>query len=260
MIKLGGSALTDKSRIYTPRSRVIARAARQVAVIAKRFSIVIVHGAGSYGHIPVKRLGLAHGFTNPRQLRGLAATKLKLLEWEQIFDAVFLKHNVPLIPLFASDFVVANGGRIASAELGPLKRWLRIGCVPTTGGDIVQDSKTGFSILSGDQLATHLAIRLKALKVIFAMDEDGIFDSDPKQNPKAKLLLDLTPSQASLLARTSTMSTTLDVTGGMAGKIKEAVEVASKGIPVYFVNLTKDERLRKVAFAEKVPCSKIRLN
>jgi isopentenyl phosphate kinase len=259
VIKLGGSALTDKFRIYTPRFPVIARAAEQVAAIAKRFSIVLVHGAGSYGHIPVRRFGLAHGFTDPKQLRSLAATKLKLLEWQQILDAVFLKHSVPMVSLVASDFVVAKGGRIASAELEPLGHWLGIGCVPTTGGDIVPDSETGFSILSGDQLATYMAIRLGASKVIFAMDVDGIFDSDPKRNRKAKLLTDLTPSQASRLAGTLAASTAPDVTGGMAGKINEAVEVASKGISVDFVNLTKDERLKKAAFGDRVLCSRIRL-
>jgi isopentenyl phosphate kinase len=43
----------------------------------------------------------------------------------------------------------------------------------------------------------------------------------------------------------------------MAGKIVEAVAAASRGIPVYFINLTKNDRLAKVAFNEEVLCSKI---
>lgn len=257
VIKLGGSALTNKNRIYTPRLPVIHRAAEQVAAISAKMSVVLVHGAGSYGHIPVKKLGLMHGFRNRKQLKSLAAIKFKLLEWETVFDEVFLKHQVPLMPFVASNFIVTRKGRIFSAELRPLKRWLRMGCVPTTGGDIVSDVQDGFSILSGDQLAALVAIRLNATRLIFGMDVDGIFDSNPWLNRQAELLTDLTPSLASRLAMKATSSTSPDVTGGMAGKIREAVVAALNGIPVYFVNLTKDERLHKAALGRTVICSRI---
>jgi isopentenyl phosphate kinase len=53
------------------------------------------------------------------------------------------------------------------------------------------------------------------------------------------------------------VSTAPDVTGGMAGKITEAVVAASKGIPVSFINLTKDERLAKAILGKEIRCSKI---
>ncbi len=257
VIKLGGSALTDKKRIYTPRNPIINQAARQVAAITKKFRVVLVHGAGSYGHIPVRKFGLAHGFKTLKQLKGLAATKLKLLEWEALLDDVFLKHQIPTTPFVASNFIVTKKGRIISAELNPLKNWLRLGCVPTTGGDIVPDCDYGFSILSGDQLAAYIAMKLKARRLIFATDVDGVFDSDPKLNRQAALLTDLTQSLASRLLMKAGSRTTPDVTGGMAGKIKEAIIAADHGIPVYFINLTKDERLQKVAFGQEVLASRI---
>ncbi len=93
VIKLGGSALTDKTRIYTPRKTVIRRAAKQVAYLARKFSIVLVHGAGSYGHIPAKKWDLASGFKHKSQLAGLSATKSKLLEWEGIIGEAFLRQH-----------------------------------------------------------------------------------------------------------------------------------------------------------------------
>ena len=59
------------------------------------------------------------------------------------------------------------------------------------------------------------------------------------------------------MARGARISTAPDVTGGMSGKIVEAVAVASRGIPVSFTNLNKDERLAKVALGQKVLCSRI---
>lgn len=257
VIKLGGSVLTDKKRIYTPRMQMIHRAAEQIAAVRKRFSIVLVHGAGSYGHIPVTRFGLEDGFTGPKQLKRLAVTKFKLLEWERILDETFLKHEVPLTPFLASDFIVTRKGRIVSAELEPLRIWMRLGCVPITGGDIVPDISKGFSILSGDQLAAYMASKLKAARLVYGVDVDGIFDSNPKLNPKAQLLTDLAPSLASRLMAKPTFRTASDVTGGMGGKIKEAVIAARHQIPVYFVNMAKDKRLQKAALGQRVLCSRI---
>ena len=256
VIKLGGSALTDKTLIYTPRPAIIQEAARQVATIIEKCSLVLVHGAGSYGHIPVRKFGLTGGFKSPKQLKGLATTKLSLLQWEATLDKAFLRHGIPSVPFVASDFVVTKKGRIIAAELNPLKIWLRLGCVPTTGGDIVPDCENGFSILSGDQLASFIAIKLKARLLIFATDVDGIYDSDPKLNRQAHLLRDLTTSEARSLVKV-TAGTMHDVTGGMAGKIREAIIAANHGIPVYFINLTKDDRLQKVAQGQEVINSRI---
>jgi isopentenyl phosphate kinase len=121
----------------------------------------------------------------------------------------------------------------------------------------VTDLRNGFAILSGDQLAAYLAIKLKASRLIFGTDVDGIFDSNPKLNPRARLLSDLTVTSAARFASKARGSTAPDVTGGMAGKIREAVAVASRGIPVYFVNLTKNERLKAAALDRQVLCSKI---
>jgi isopentenyl phosphate kinase len=247
IIKLGGSALTDKKRIYTPRMGVLQSAASQVAAVNRKCSIVLVHGAGSYGHIPVKKYGLTNGFRSSRQLKGLTETKSRLLEWHAIVDKAMAKRGVPVVPFIASSYVTARNGRIVSADLGGLKQWLRLGSVPSTGGDIVPDVKQGFSIVSGDQLAAHLAVRMKASQLVFGIDVDGIFDSNPKLNKNARLLSNLTVfSAARLLAKRWDMREP-DVTGGMAGKLKEAVAAASEGIPVSLVNLTKDDRLRHAA-------------
>jgi isopentenyl phosphate kinase len=257
VIKLGGSALTDKNRIYTPRMREINQAARQIARLRTKFSLVIIHGAGSFGHIPVKRWGLHSGFKNVRQLKGLSTTKLKLLEWEQILNQVFLKHQIPLVPALASDFIIAKNGRISSADVGAISRWLSLGCVPSIGGDIVTDLATGFSVVSGDQIAAYLARRLHATRLIFGTDIDGIYDANPKLNPKAKLLTDLTLSSARHDMQNIGKSLAPDVTGGMGGKVSEALAAVSEGIPVHFINLTRNKRLTEVALGRKVLGSKI---
>jgi isopentenyl phosphate kinase len=256
-VKLGGSALTDKTRIYTPRLSTIHSAAKQISAIQRKQQLILVHGAGSFGHIPVKRYRLQQGFKNPAQIEGLATTKLKLLEWERTLDAVFLEHGVHVVPFLTSAFIELKNGRITHAELDPLKHWLQLGCVPIIGGDIVPDSNRGFSILSGDQLAAYLAIKLKAARLVFGLDVDGIFDSNPKLNKEARLLTDLTPTLAKHFATKPDTSAIPDVTGGMAGKIIEGVIAARHGIPVQFVSLKKNKRLQKAVLGQPVTGSRI---
>jgi isopentenyl phosphate kinase len=251
-VKLGGSALTDKARIYTPRLSTIHNAAKQLSSIQQKQRLILVHGAGSFGHILAKRYDLQQGYKNPAQIGGLATTKLRLLEWERILDAVFLQHGVHVVPFLTSAFINLKGGRITHAELEPLKDWLQLGCVPIVGGDFVPDSNQRFAILSGDQLAAYLAIKLKAARLVFGLDVDGIFDSNPKLNKDARLLANLTPSLAKYYATKSITGSIPDVTGGMAGKILEGVIAARHGVPVHFVNLTKNERLRKAVLGQRV--------
>jgi isopentenyl phosphate kinase len=257
VIKLGGSALTDKRRIYTPRMAAIHSAARQIADIRKQCSVVLVHGAGSYGHIPVREYRLQSGFKSRKQLKGLTWTKFKLLEWEALLDEIFLDHSVPVIPFLASDFVITKKGRIVSAAIEPLREWLRLGSVPITGGDIVPDVRDGFSILSGDQIAAFLAVKLRAKRLIYTMDVDGVFNADPSRHRKAKLVETLTLASAIRLASKVTQGRAPDVTGGIAGKIRESLAAARHRIPVYFVNLAKDDRLRRAALGDEVVGSRL---
>jgi isopentenyl phosphate kinase len=255
VIKLGGSALTDKRRIYTPRFAMIHAAAAQVARITRRCSVIIVHGAGSFGHMPVRRYGLQDGLKNRGQLKGLTATKLRLLQWESTIDEIFRSHRIPIIPFSTSDFAVTRNGRITTFELEPLTMWLRLGCVPSIGGDIVPDTRKGFAILSGDQIAAYIAIKLNAAKLVYCLDVDGLYDANPIVNSKARLVKSLTVESALGLASKSTRTFAPDVTGGIVGKVREAIVAAKKRVPVYFVNLTKDERLLKVTLGQETICS-----
>src|SRR2546423_11041675 len=53
LVKLGGSVLTEKARLRTPRRAAIRRLAAELASV--RQPLLIVHGARSYGHILASR-------------------------------------------------------------------------------------------------------------------------------------------------------------------------------------------------------------
>ena len=56
VLKIGGSILTDKSRELSSRPDEIARVAQEISSCPE--DLVLVHGAGSFGHMPAKKYGL----------------------------------------------------------------------------------------------------------------------------------------------------------------------------------------------------------
>ena len=54
VLKIGGSILTDKNRSNAARCEEISRVAEEIA--ARPEDLVLVHGAGSFGHYPCQKV------------------------------------------------------------------------------------------------------------------------------------------------------------------------------------------------------------
>ena len=102
--------------------------------------------------------------------------------------------------------------------------YLEKGFLPVTFGDVVLDKKLGFSICSGDLLVQILAKHFKPEKVIFVIDEDGLYTANPKIDKNAKFIEKITISELNKLKTTSNKPA--DVTKGMEGKIDTIKNIA----------------------------------
>jgi isopentenyl phosphate kinase len=128
---------------------------------------------------------------------------------------------------------------------------LKMGFLPVTYGDAVLDTELGFTILSGDQLVSHLAARFNAERIIMGADVDGLYDADPKTEKNAKMLNHLTLGELKKL-QNNLKPSPHDVTGGMFGKIAELIPAIEKKIPVTIVNAAKPNNIYKALKGEKV--------
>jgi len=245
VIKLGGSAITVKSKPLAPRLSVIKAVAEDLACLyeeGERF--IVIHGGGSYGHPLASKYCLHKGFTNVVQLKGFAETELAMRDINSILVSSLAEAGVPVAPMHPSCMAVACRGEIADLYLKPLKLTLELGLIPLLHGDVVMDVKDGFTVISGDKLATFLALRFKAKKVVFGMDVKGLFDKDPKVHPDAKLLKLVKARELGNIS--SVPSVRWDVTGGMRAKLAEARKVASKGIVVCMGSIVEKGGLLKM--------------
>jgi len=255
IIKLGGSVITDKRREFFAKVDMIERISREIAKI--KSSLILIHGAGSFGHPIVKKYCLHLGYRNKRQLEALSETKSSLIDLDRILIGLLRKYRVPVVPFMASSFMLASRGRIVGADLQPLKTFLGLGVVPLLCGDVVPDEEMGFSVISGDQAAIYLAERMNARLVIFGCDVDGVYSADPKKNPTATLIEVVTPSTFKKLLQTASEPASPDVTGGMLGKIRESLRLVEKGIDVVIMNLTRPQDLVKLIEGRKVSCTRL---
>ncbi|MEM2897515.1 MAG: amino acid kinase, partial [Candidatus Bathyarchaeia archaeon] len=139
----------------------------------------------------------------------------------------------------------------------PIKMILNLNITPLLSGDIVPDYEKGFSIISGDQIAIELALRLGAKMVIFGCDVDGIFTKDPKKNKDAEIISIIKPSMFKEIARMISIHPCADVTHGMLGKLEESMRLAKKGIETVILNLSKPGNLKNFIEGEKILCTRI---
>lgn len=250
LVKLGGSVITDKARPLAFREDVVRRI---VSELDSSSPMIIVHGAGSFGHIYAEKYGLSHGFQSREQLEGFARVQrdvrdLNLRVLSVLIDAGI---NAVSIPPFAS--CLNSDGSLDYLEAAPFQRALKMGLVPVTFGDAVFDSTIGFSICSGDYLMEALALEFKPDKAVFLSDVDGIYDRNPAE--EGAELLELVSSRSSISAD-SLRSGVSDVTGGMGGKLRSMIRIAPYS-EVWMINGLVPGRLANLLNGEAVVGSKV---
>lgn len=256
ILKIGGSVVTDKRKPLTPNLLAMERLADEI-LKANRKKLILIHGGGSFGHTVAKEYGIAEGLKEKSQLTGFLKTHEAMVRLNMIFIEKLLEKGLPAFGIAPSSFVVTKSGRIHIFEKRPLKQALKIGLLPVLYGDAVLDINKGFAILSGDQLASFLAEKMSAFKLVMGVDVDGFFTDDPKKNPSARLIPLLTLSELEVFRNRIKESDVIDVTGGMMGKVSELVSPVSKGIETLIVNASKPGIIYHVLKGENVVGTKI---
>ena len=253
VLKLGGSVITNKAKASTPSLPTIERLSEEISM-ANVSQLILVHGGGSFGHPLAKRYAIKEGYRqgDASQVLGFCKTHLAMVTLNELVVDALIRHDIPAVAVSPSSCVVTKSGRIDTMMEEPLKQLLKSGFVPVLFGDAVLDSDLGFTILSGDQLVTYLAMRLNAARIIMGIDVDGLYTSDPKVDFSARLIKLITFEELKKTRERIEESKVTDVTGGMFGKIAELMPVVESGIPSLIVNATKPKRIYKALKGEKI--------
>jgi len=251
ILKLGGSVITrkdaDKKEVDSAN---LARLASEIAEAKKEkdFQLVIVHGAGPFGHVPAKEYELDKGLVSEKQLRGFSVTHQSMEELNSAVVDSLIKEGIPAVAYQPSAAGVLKNRKLTYFPTIVLKKLLKVGMVPVAHGDVLIDEETGVNILSGDHLVPYLARKLHAKRIILATDVPGVFDSDPKDNRDARLIKEINSRNIGSLNVGASKAT--DVTGGMRRKLDELLELAKAGIDSEIISAKRPGLLKRALLGE----------
>src|SRR2546428_5298792 len=154
LVKLGGSVLTDKARLRTARRAAIRRLASELAAV--RQSLLVVHGAGSYGHILARRHQLNQGGISVAKRIAASRVQQDVKELDGLVVNALLNVGIAAIPIAPSAVLSLNDGTVATAGLTPFRGSASLGFTPVTLGDVVRDLHRGLALWSAARPMPHL--------------------------------------------------------------------------------------------------------
>ena len=199
IVKIGGSCITDKSKFETLNVLCLEEIALQFAFLMSQAEstqqYVIVHGAGSFGHMSAKQHSLSIGGNSESNWReGAAITRRSVTKLNGFVLDALIKHKIPAVTvsLFPATCTRAAGKEILTGgSLEHINTLLENGFVPIIHGDVVFDDSTGScSICSGDTIVKWICRHLlqgSVQRVVFLTDVAGVF-SKPPHEEGARLL------------------------------------------------------------------------
>lgn len=250
LIKFGGSVITDKSRYRTFNADRVKRLCKEIRDSGEK--VIVVHGAGSFGHVLAKENNLNDGFKNESQIPAVAQVCYDMRDLNGMIVKELNDAGLPAVSVPTGSCFMMKNRELIIDDPAVLKSMFDNGIMPVMFGDVVMDTELGFAICSGDQIMERLKEIFEPSRVIFVSDIDGLYDKDPKNNKDAKLIENV---DKDVLKSVETDITVADVTGGVRGKMETMLRMCSEGCDCVLVNGTVEGRLLTLLKGGKVPCT-----
>ena len=134
IIKLGGSVITDKSSYREIRKEKLSEICKQLLNSSKPF--ILIHGAGSFGHIIAEKHSINDGFKDKNQLDGLTKIRQDMTFLTQEVVACLIENNIKAMSFQTSALAFMKGAEVLYF-LDPIEKSLNLGICPVLSGDIL---------------------------------------------------------------------------------------------------------------------------
>ncbi len=222
-LKLGGSLLTDKTEFEQIRQDVLSRVAGEISAardVNPTLRLVLGHGSGSFGHVHASQHGTRIGVKTAAEWAGFTAVSDSALRLNRIVVKALLQAGVPAISLSPSASVVVQDGVVQSMATESISAALDAGLVPVIHGDVAFDHVRGGTILSTEEVMGFLVTRLKPRAILLAGETRGVYDT------QGEVIAHITPQNFDAIKGALGGSRGADVTGGMAAKVQDVLDLA----------------------------------
>ena len=247
ILKLGGSVITEKDKPQTANLPAIRSLAQMLGRVWKSgvHDVILVHGAGSFGHALVLEHGIGEGVRTDAQRLAYSQVHTACAKLTALLVDALLAEGVPAISLPPALLITQTNKRIVKFDQKKVLDYLAMEYMPVLRGDMVPDTALGGSVCSGDQIVARLGRR--AERIVLGTNVDGVM-------AEGKVVPLITSQNFSKYEVHLGVSSSPDVTGGMAGKIKELL---AGRVSAYVTNARHPERLEALLMGKKTVCTQI---
>ncbi len=221
VIKIGSALITDGGKGLD--RAMIAAWAEQMARLREQGVDVVLVSSGSIAE-GISRLGLKARPTSISELQATASVGQMGLV--QAYEACFQEHGLHSAQILLTHADLSNRKRYLNART-TLRTLLHYGVVPVVNeNDSVSNEEIRFG--DNDTLSALVANLIEADLLIILTDQQGLYDSNPTQNPEAKLIDQADANDPRLMEFAGPSSGNLG-RGGMQTKISAAQLAARSG-------------------------------
>ena len=240
LLKLGGSVISFKDKPLTHNMEAIDNLVKELLKIKKKF--IIIHGGGSFGHYWSVKYNM-HTKHDKYSPRGIAIVHESMIHLNQIIVNSFLKHKFN--PYSINPSGLLKEGKPISDKIKELDTMTENKVTPITFGDVIHIRNGNYSILSGDSLMRILSKILRPKHIIFALNIDGLYNNLEEK----KLIHEIDYKNAK--NNLHFLNNKNDVTGGMARKVSESLEIVHLGLEVKMINGLRPKEISKAINKKK---------
>lgn len=231
VVKVGTSTLTyENGRVNLRRMEGLCRALADMQNSGKRLVLV---SSGAIG-VGMGKLGLESRPAETEKKQALAA--VGQCELMFLYDKFFGEYNQTVAQVLLTAGVVHDDRGRHNVE-NTFRELLMMGAIPIVNeNDTVETSELeGQNFGDNDTLSAVVAGLVAADFLVILTDIDGLYDSDPRKNPAARLIPrveEITPEIEALAGGAGSSRGT----GGMATKLRAAKMAGAEGIPCAVVS------------------------
>ncbi|MDO5686660.1 MAG: glutamate 5-kinase [Neisseria sp.] len=242
VVKVGSSLVTNEGS-GIDHARLAQWAAQIAALCAQNIQVVLVSsGAIAEG---IKRLGWT---ARPKAVNELqAAAAVGQMGLAQAYENVFGKHGIHTAQILITHDDLSNRTRYLNAR-STLRTLLDLSIVPVINeNDTVATGE--IKLGDNDTLGALVANLIEADLLVILTDQDALYDSDPRKNPHAKKITEISAAHPDLEKMAGGAGSSIG-TGGMYTKITAAKRAALGGTPTRIAAGKEPDVLPRLARGE----------
>ncbi|NQY79722.1 MAG: glutamate 5-kinase [Candidatus Caenarcaniphilales bacterium] len=242
VIKIGTASITaPKTGVDLLAINNLARTAAELK--SQRHRVMIVSsGAMSLG---IKKLALESNSHSDNSSFKQALTAVGQVDLMNAYENIFQYYGYHVGQVLTTHQGLEDQSRYESIH-NTLENLFELDVIPViNANDPVTPSEIDYG--DNDCLSAKIAVLAKANYLVLVTDSGALYDSDPRENPDAKLISKVTEINDEILAMAGTSSSNVGM-GGMKSKIEAAQICLEKGIKTLITGKANIEKLPESNF------------